>query len=90
MRGNQAHLLNNLDLSVESRSPAFNQRHIGGQTHAVHMAARIEVVQGIKHDIERREPVDIKAAILDIVMIRLELRARLKLVRDVFRHLYRE
>lgn len=54
------------------------------------MAARIEVVQGIKHDIERREPVDIEAAILNIVMIRLELRARLKLVRDVFRHLYRE
>lgn len=54
------------------------------------MATRIEIVQRIKHDIERGKPVHVEPGILDIVMIRLELCAWLELVRDFFRHLLRE
>lgn len=53
------------------------------------MPPRVEIIKRIKDDVERPEPVHVEACILDIRMIRFQLRCRLKFVGNFFRHLYR-
>lgn len=80
----RAHLLDHLHLTIESSCSALNQRHVGCQTHPIHIAPRVQIIQRIEHNVEAREPVDVELAILDVGMICFQLRARLKLVRHFF------
>lgn len=51
------------------------------------MAPRVEIIQRVKHDVKRREPIDVKLAILDIGVIRFELCLWLELMRNFLRYL---
>jgi hypothetical protein len=76
-----------LNLAVESRGAALHQRNIRRKTHAVHMPARIQIIQRIEDEIERLEPCDIEPLILDIIMVRLDLDVRVEPARRLFRNL---
>lgn len=83
-----AHLFYDLHLTIKSRSSAFNQRHASRQTHPIHITPCVEIVQSIEHQIKATKPVDVKLTVLDVGMIRFQLRARLKLVCHFLRNLY--
>lgn len=74
----RSHLLDDLDLPVEARGAALDQRDIGGQTHAVDMAARIEVVERVEDDVEALEPCDIELRVLDVVVVCCDLGRRVE------------
>jgi hypothetical protein len=82
-----SHLLDDLDLPVEARGAALDQRDTGCQAHLVHMPPRIQIIQRIEDEIESLEPRDIEARVLYIVMIRLNLDIRIEHERRVFRNL---
>jgi hypothetical protein len=64
-----AHPLDDLDLAVKARGAALNQGHIGGETHFVDMAARIEIVEGVEDQTEALEPGDVEFSVLDVVVV---------------------
>lgn len=77
----------NLHLAIEARRPALDERYVGSQAHPVHMPPRIQVVQGVENDVERREPVDIELAVFDIRMVGCETGVRSELAGDFFCYL---
>jgi hypothetical protein len=84
-----SHLLDDLDLPVEARGAALDQRDIGGQTHLVHVPPRIEVIERIEDDVEGLEPRDIELRVLDVVVVGLDLDVGVEPARRLFRNLSR-
>lgn len=80
-------LLNDLDLTIEARGPAFYQGHIRSETHAIDVAARSEVIKCIEDDVEASEPVDVELRVHDVRVVRLELRTGLELLRNLLGNL---
>lgn len=83
----ETNLLDDLNLPIEPRSPALNQRDISSQTHLVDMSPRIQVIQRIEHHIEGLEPLDVEGWILDIRMMRLQLDVGVEFARCFLRNL---
>lgn len=72
------HLLNDLHLAVEAGGTALNEGHISRETHLVHMATRLQIVQRIEYDLKRLEPCNVELGVLDVVMVRLNLDVRVE------------
>ena len=54
------HLLDNLDLSIEARCSALDQRHVRCQAHLIYMSPCFKVIQSIEDQVECLEPVNIE------------------------------
>ncbi len=65
------HLLDHLYLPIEASRPTLDQGHIGCQTHLVHMATRVQVVEGIEDKIESLEPLYVELRIFDVRVVSL-------------------
>jgi hypothetical protein len=74
----RAYLSDDLHLAVEPSGTALDQRHVGGQTHLVHMPPRLQIVQRVEHESKRLEPRHIELVILDVRVIRLNARIRVE------------
>lgn len=83
----RSYLLDDLHLPVEARGAALDQRDVGGQTHAVDMAARIEVVECVEDDVEALEPRDVELRVLDVVVVRCDLGRRVEFAGGLLRDL---
>ena len=81
------HLFNDLHLTVESLGATLDQRHVGHQTHFVHMAACVEVVQRVEDEVEALEPGYVEFRILDIRVMRLNAHFRVELGGGLLRNL---
>lgn len=83
-----SHLLDHLNLSIETRRATLDEWYISSQTHPIDMASCIEIIKGIENDIERFKPVDSKLTVLYIRVIGVEFRIRPELLRNFFGDLY--
>ena len=72
------HLLNDLHLSVETGGTALDEGYISRETHLVHMATRLQVVQRIEYDLKCLEPCNVEFGVLDVVVVRLNLDVRVE------------
>lgn len=59
-------LLDDLYLSIETRSTTFDEWHISRQAHLVHVSAGVQVIQRIEDDLEVAEPVDAELRVLNV------------------------
>jgi hypothetical protein len=82
-----SHLLDDLDLAVETRGAALDQRDIRCQAHLVHMPPRIQVVERIEDNVEGLEPRDVELRVLDVVVVGLDLDVGVEPARRLFRNL---
>lgn len=81
-------LLDNLNLSIEARGPALDQRHVSCEAHFVHVTPCIHIVQGVEDDIEAAEPRYIELRFLDVRMMRLDLDFRIEPLCSLLGHLF--
>ena len=61
--------LDDLDLAVEAHGAALNQGHIGGEAHLVHVAAGVEVVEGIEDESEGLKPFYVELGVFDVGVV---------------------
>ena len=73
-----AYFFDHLYLPIEASRPALDQRHIGCQTHLVHLPSRIEIVQGIEYEVEPLEPIYIEPRVFDVRVMGFELDVRVE------------
>ena len=69
----ESHLLDNLNLPVESRCAALDQWDVSRQAHPVDMSPRIEIVERVEYQNEGFEPVDIKLRVFYVCVMCLDL-----------------
>lgn len=82
------HLLDHLHLSVEACCTAFHQGHVGSQTHAIHMATSVQVVEGIEDNVESFKPINVELGILDVRMVGFKLCVGPEFTSDLLRDLH--
>ena len=81
------HLLDYLDLSIEASRPAFYERHVGCQTHLIHMPSRVEIVQGVEDQVEALEPLYVELGIFDVCVMRFKSDVRVEFGGGLFGNL---
>lgn len=72
-RREKTNLFDNLNLPIEPCSPTLDKRNISSQTHPIDMSPRIQIIEGVEHNVESLEPFDVKVQILDVCMVGLQL-----------------
>lgn len=78
------HLLNDLNLSLETGCSTLNQGHVGCNAHLVDVTSRGNVVQGVENYLEALEPFDIELRIHDIRVVRLDVDMWVETVGSLF------
>jgi hypothetical protein len=61
--------LDNLDLAVKAHGAALDQGHVRSEAHLVHVAAGVEVVEGIENEGEGLEPFYIELGVFDVGVV---------------------
>jgi hypothetical protein len=61
--------LNDLDLTVEAHGATLDQGHVGGEAHLVHVAAGVEVVEGIEDEGEGLKPFYVELGVFDVGVV---------------------
>lgn len=80
-------LLDNLNLPVEARRTALDQRYVCSKAHLVHVSPGFKVIQRVENEGKTAEPFDSELRVFDICMVGSDVGVRVKLLRDLLRNL---